>query len=81
MYEHKIFKFHLGSLPSCIWWTIVEAADWLSFCYTVLTRLQKVESKQLYTVTIPGLQFRLYHVVVPLSFLRIYSYQPNFTVT
>ena len=45
---------------------ISQPADYFIACYTVLMRPNKVET----AVAIVGLQFGLYHVVAPLSFLR-----------
>ena len=66
------FQFHLRSSPSPFseYMDISRPANYFTACYTVLTRRDPTRSKQLSTVAILGFQFGLYHVVVPLSFLR-----------
>ena len=65
------FEFHLRSSPSAFsGWSADQLITSLvaTTCWRDPTR-----SKQLSTVAILGFQFGLYHVVVPLSFLRIIS--------
>ena len=47
---------------------ISRSTDYFITCYTVLTRPNKVQTAV--HVAIVGFQFGLYHIVVPLSFLR-----------
>ena len=62
------FEFHLNSLPTAFsGWSVDQPITSLLSQYTVLTPPQKVETAVL------GFQFGVYHVIVPLSFLRSVS--------